>query len=701
MSKTLIKDEYINDYQRCFKLRKKISDTWFVTGSQNITNINSNLSPNLLLNSNVRGLFHIDNYPSISFLNKNNINLLNRFQKLEKFKTYNKIKILNKYYASSHIINFRNFLKIQKHLNLKKKILEIGAGAGILSSMIYRYSKCQVYICDIPETLILQKYYLRKNFPKAKINFIANETDNINKKSDFTLINNSLFNKVKIKMDLVINIDSFSEMDRKDVKQYIFKSNNLLKKNGMLFMSNTIGHSKNSYNLPTDYPVPKNISISNFTVGFLTSRDTFARYFDVYLKKKIKKAKKKETNLKIFKNIYKNYEFLSLNNRNKILFKKYFEKFYKNKIKFNKKAYLNDSNQSEILYTIISSIFIDFTKSDNIRLKKQLIKFITDDEILNYLRNDTTCFIKILIFLRILDQKTFLSNVNKLSNKIFEESFFKSIFLASLKIKEKKRIINFLNINSNDFFNLLKQYFVASKINNEKYKLKIIKKLFLKTQNKLFSTYFLKLLIFTGESKDFIKYFKIFDKKNLLVYKNILVELNKTCFKSKKEHKKFFKLIDKKLNLNGTTLDYLNDILLKFKVFKIKEKDFISTIRKKYWNDYYSLGYVLRCTVNILKKKNVLLLANRSLFLRKNKMNYMFLFDILLFNSIFNKIKFSYINNPYFEIKKNLFINKKNNQFIKNDLIFEDYFRILISGSTSLIPFLNTAGNHLQISTKS
>ena len=121
MSKTLIKDEYINDYQRCFKLRKKISDTWFVTGSQNITNINSNLSPNLLLNSNVRGLFHIDNYPSISFLNKNNINLLNRFQKLEKFKTYNKIKILNKYYASSHIINFRNFLKIQKHLNLKKK----------------------------------------------------------------------------------------------------------------------------------------------------------------------------------------------------------------------------------------------------------------------------------------------------------------------------------------------------------------------------------------------------------------------------------------------------------------------------------------------------------------------------------------------------------------------------------------------------
>ena len=94
-------------------------------------------------------------------------------------------------------------------------------------------------------------------------------------------------------------------------------------------------------------------------------------------------------------------------------------------------------------------------------------------------------------------------------------------------------------------------------------------------------------------------------------------------------------------------------------------------------------------------------MANRSLFLRKNKMNYMFLFDILLFNSIFNKIKFSYINNPYFEIKKNLFINKKNNQFIKNDLIFEDYFRILISGSTSLIPFLNTAGNHLQISTKS
>ena len=172
----------------------------------------------------------------------------------------------------------------------------------------------------------------------------------------------------------------------------------------------------------------------------------------------------------------------------------------------------------------------------------------------------------------------------------------------------------------------------------------------MKTQNKLFSTYFLKLLIFTGESKDFIKYFKIFDKKNLLVYKNILVELNKTCFKSKKEHKKFFKLIDKKLNLNGTTLDYLNDILLKFKVFKIKEKDFISTIRKKYWNDYYSLGYVLRCTVNILKKKNVLLLANRSLFLRKNKMNYMFLFDILLFNSIFNKIKFSYINNPYVEI---------------------------------------------------
>ena len=84
------------------------------------------------------------------------------------------------------------------------------------------------FFCDLPETLIFQEYFLRKNLPKTKIQFIANANDEIDYQNRIILINADQLKRLKIKLNLIINVDSFCEMDKSSVKKYF----NYAKKNG-------------------------------------------------------------------------------------------------------------------------------------------------------------------------------------------------------------------------------------------------------------------------------------------------------------------------------------------------------------------------------------------------------------------------------------------------------------------------------------
>ena len=161
--------------------------------------------------------------------------------------------------------------------------------------MLHRYCQAKIVIVDIPHTLLLQEIYLKKNFNNKRITVIKNCYDELDFEADFLLVNNTEIDRLKIKFDLVINIDSFAEMNKFHVNNYINKSSSNLRYNGIFFSCNSLGRSEKAYKSPCDYPIPKNLKILDIDVRLESSNDTNSRYFDLIL---IKKNNHKKINSK-------------------------------------------------------------------------------------------------------------------------------------------------------------------------------------------------------------------------------------------------------------------------------------------------------------------------------------------------------------------------------------------------------------------
>ena len=96
--------------------------------------------------------------------------------------------------------------------------------------MIYKTFKCKIYLCDLPETLIYQQYFISKNLNNINYQYIANSKDKLDFSKDFFFINAKELNRLKIDLDLAINTDSFCEMDKVSVDNYFkYISDNLRK----------------------------------------------------------------------------------------------------------------------------------------------------------------------------------------------------------------------------------------------------------------------------------------------------------------------------------------------------------------------------------------------------------------------------------------------------------------------------------------
>ena len=120
----------------------------------------------------------------------------------------------------------RHLYFAQKLLKFNNDILEIGGGYG---GLIYFLNKLgfnnTYYNVDLPETLYISYYFLRKNNIKCKLvtsdNFLI-------EKGTVYLIPHFLLNKIqeKIQFDTFFNANSLSEMDINYVKQYFDIINN-------------------------------------------------------------------------------------------------------------------------------------------------------------------------------------------------------------------------------------------------------------------------------------------------------------------------------------------------------------------------------------------------------------------------------------------------------------------------------------------
>ena len=138
------------------------------------------------------------------------------------------IKLNSKYFVSiDDCLSFEEMLFLNKSLNKnfiakEKIILEIGAGYGRTAEMIINHFHVKTYfIIDYGNILKLTKKYLKTVLNKRKFNkiiFIDFEKFNFQKN----------FFKIK-KIDLVINIDSFHEIEIKIIKKYLNYFKNISK----------------------------------------------------------------------------------------------------------------------------------------------------------------------------------------------------------------------------------------------------------------------------------------------------------------------------------------------------------------------------------------------------------------------------------------------------------------------------------------
>jgi hypothetical protein len=143
---------------------------------------------------------------------------------------------------TNDIYNIYDVWNITRFLNNNsemKMILEIGGGfGGLANKVINNIDNCKYISVDLPETLILQNYYLSELHPNKKIVRYSDIKDFKNIPNfdillippfDLSILENYDF-------DLIIQTRGFSEMKHSVIKSYFDVIQNKLKENGLLYL---------------------------------------------------------------------------------------------------------------------------------------------------------------------------------------------------------------------------------------------------------------------------------------------------------------------------------------------------------------------------------------------------------------------------------------------------------------------------------
>jgi len=166
------------------------------------------------------------------------------------------------------------------HRNKVPTILEIGGGyGGLLSQLLKRKLKFNYINIDLHKTLQVAYYFIRKNFDKKIIISKSVSNDIFKKKNQIVFIpyNEQEFWNSSLKVDLLFNSNSFSEMGKKSLLHYFKIINNKIKPKYILHQ-NTNLKSFSKLKIYKEIPSSKfpidlknydllNFSLSNFQGG--------------------------------------------------------------------------------------------------------------------------------------------------------------------------------------------------------------------------------------------------------------------------------------------------------------------------------------------------------------------------------------------------------------------------------------------------
>jgi len=648
MNKKLF-DRCLSDLKRCSDLGNT-SDTWIKTSNIIKKGFDFNNLKNLQSNTNFYSIVGIDTHPALTFDNPEEKRIFDSIVKTKESnicQPHKNIKVKNKNFSAYYLGNAKIAAKIINYYKPKKTpitILEIGGGIGLLSSILLSKINCKIILCDLPQTLSIQRFFLTNLFKSRKHNFIANDKDKYKEDFDINYVNCNLLFKQKFNLDLAFNIDSFQEMKLETINNYIKFIELNLKEQGKFIHQNTVGHSTDGSVYPSGYNLPDSLKIENIEYNFPSERGLWHSFLTVCCTKESKKNNKN----------------LLINKRKKIL-----KQFYQvsctkphyhenNKIKNSIIASLNSTSKSK--YPKASSC----VKKNSTDLKINLLFQKLNDSILKDLVN--------------LDSSFSISNLtikNLFKNsKIFEDSYWgikiSSILYGVEKFDLMNKSLNFITNNSfdvlyrklvlfyrsknlekademfnqltrhpnNDFLSDLKLLNCSTLLNKNLFYKKLLTKLLNSVKNKNQALLLSSIVLNQSFDEYFFlknrkKYFDVYLSKQDLV--ELLISFDRDTLINNCDSQLF-------KNFNISNKNQLSNFILSFKLDKVSEKNFITLLKKKISSDYFSIGKVLLKTFPDISKENILYFSNKSYSLRKNNfMNEEFLGNILLHSGLYRE----------------------------------------------------------------
>ena len=147
--------------------------------------------------------------------------------------------------------------------NSDPRVMEIGGGLGIIPYLLRRYfgNRMTFFAVDIPETLLIQEWYLRNCLPDVPRTYVPDSEKAQLVDGGLNFINAHVLQDHDIAFDFVININSIGEMTRETSQAYIRYIEKNIAEDGFFFFQNHHGHSVASVPEPSEHELDDNWTI--------------------------------------------------------------------------------------------------------------------------------------------------------------------------------------------------------------------------------------------------------------------------------------------------------------------------------------------------------------------------------------------------------------------------------------------------------
>lgn len=266
----IYKDVYYN-YNRCDIDREYLSDTWAHTLREKgydfvLGELREMRSPGNRVNSwMVDSLFSIDD--TAIDLNNPIVAKLIKIGESDFGQPRKDIRVNGKHFSSLFLRDVNNaasLIQLIEQAGIKRpRVLEIGGGTGLLMYLlkIYFREEITLFAVDLPETLLIQEWYLRNCFPDTPHCHKANHEPVNFKNGGINFINAYVLKYQNVQFDIAVNFDSMQEMNKSAVDSYINYIESNISSNGLFLFQNRFGHSTNCVPEPSEYDFDANWNI--------------------------------------------------------------------------------------------------------------------------------------------------------------------------------------------------------------------------------------------------------------------------------------------------------------------------------------------------------------------------------------------------------------------------------------------------------